>query len=451
MKTIFFTIFEGVEAKNILRTGIIAKVLQSDPDVRAVLFMKNKERVEYYKNEFNNPRIIYEVVGDYLPNRADKFFSKSKFNFLQTETTDLRAKMVAEERGIFYYYYSLIIHRILAHSYFVKFLRFLDYKIVKCDLFDKYFDKYKPDLVFLANLFEDLEVNFLRSAQKHGVFSIGLINSWDRVTARCILRLLPNRLIVFNEIVKKEIIETNYFKPANIFVSGLPQYDAYFEKPTISREEFFRKLDIDPEKKILVYSPIGGMFSNSDWDMMDLIYRLNTEKKFGDNVVILVRFPPNDFIKEEDLKDRPYLIYQYPGTRFSSTRSTDWDMNSAELDELRNTLQYMSLIVCYASSISIDAVVFNKPVININYEIKDNIRLSKSPTVFYKMIHYKKALNAGGIKLVDNENELVEWIKKYLRDPSLDSEGRKRLVEKQCQYTDGKSAERISNFVTSFM
>jgi len=451
MKTVFFTIFEGVEAKNILRTGIVNKVLKNDPDVRVVLFMKNKERVEYYKKEFHDPRIIYEIVEDYLSNRIDKFFGKSKFNFLQTETTDLRAKMVSEERGILYYYYSLITHRLLAKSFLIKILRLLDYRSVKCDLFDKYFEKYKPDLVFLANLFEDIETNFLRSAKKHKVFSIGLINSWDRVTARCILRLLPDKLIVFNEVVKKEVVETNYFKPANIFVSGLPQYDYYFSPVRPTREEFMKKIGLESDNKIIFYSPIGGMFSNSDWEMIDLLYGLNNLGKFGAKVKIFVSFPPNDFIKEEELKKRPWLLYQYLGTRFSTVRSTDWDMTDNELESLKNLLFYSSLVVCYASSLSIDAALFDKPIININFEIKDNGKLSKSPTVFYKMTHYKKALNAGGIKLVDNENELIEWVNKYLENPILDKDGRKKLVQKQCQYTDGKSVERISNFITSFI
>lgn len=451
MKTVFFTIFEGVEAKNILRTGIINKVLESDPDVRVVLFMKNQSRANYYQKEFFNPRIIYEVIEEYIPSQTDKFFSKFKFIFLQTETTDLRAKMVSEKRGFLYYYFSIVIHRIMARPYFVKLFRFLDYKLVKCDLFDIYFDKYKPDLIFLANLFEDLETNFLRSARKHKVFSVSLINSWDKVTARSILRLLPNKIIVFNKVVKDEVIDTNYIKPRDFFVSGLPQYDYYFSQTTSLENDFFEKFDLKNDEKLLFYSPIGGMFSNSDWEMIDLLYDLNSEGKFGKNVKIFVSFPPNDFIKEEELKKRPWLLYQYLGTRFSSVRSTDWDMTNQELECLKSLLLKTSIVICYASSLSIDAAVFDKPVININFEIKDNGSLSKSPTLFYKMTHYKKALKTNGIKLVNNTSELVEWVKKYLENPSIDKESRRLLVQKQCQYTDGKSAERIADFIRSFL
>lgn len=447
MKTIFFTIFDGVEAKNILRTGIVSKILEKETNVKVVLFMKNRERIEHYNKEFNDPRIIYEVVGGHEPSSTDKLFGKLKFNFLQTETTDLRAKMVAEKRGVFYYYYSLVLHRTLARPCFIRLFRFLDFRLVGCNLFDVYFNKYRPDLVFLANLFEDIEINFLRSAKKNNVSTVGLINSWDRVTARCILRLLPDKFIVFNDVVKRELLETNYVKSTDIFVSGLPQYDYYFSPVNVGRKDFLSKLGFGDTDRIIFYSPIGGMFSDSDWEMIDLLYRLNREGKFGQKVKVFVSFPPNDFIKEGELQKRPWLLYQYIGIRFSKVRSADWDMTGEELESLKNLLWNSSIVVCYASSLSIDAAVFDKPVININFEIKNNGELSKSPTIFYKMAHYKKALNAGGIKLVNTEGELIEWVNKYLKDSSLDREGRRKLVERQCQYTDGKSAERIKSFL----
>ncbi|MFA5998228.1 MAG: CDP-glycerol glycerophosphotransferase family protein [Candidatus Paceibacterota bacterium] len=451
VKNVFFAMFEGVESKNILRTGIVKKVLASDSSTRAVLFMKNKERAEYYAKEFSDPRIIYEVIDAGNLGFADRIFSFLKFKFLQTETTDLRAKMIREERGVVYYYYSLVLHRILARSFFVSLFRWLDLILVRNISFDSYFERYNPTLILLANLFEDHETNFLRAAKKYSVFSVGLINSWDRVTARCVLRVLPDKLIVFNSTVKKEVIETNYVEPADIFISGLPQYDYYFSPIRVARKDFLRKLGLEDDERIVFYSPIGGMFSNSDWEMIDLLYSMNSEGKFGEKVKIFVSFPPNDFIKEEELRKRPWLPYQYIGTRFSSVRSTDWDIKGEELEDLKNLLFHASIVLCYASSLSIDAAIFDKPIININFEIKDNESLSKSPTAFYKMTHYEKALHAGGIRLVNNESELIEWIRRYLEDPSVDRDGRKRLVERQCEYTDGKSADRIAGYLCSFL
>ncbi|HEY0220781.1 MAG TPA: CDP-glycerol glycerophosphotransferase family protein [Candidatus Paceibacterota bacterium] len=451
MKTIFITIFEGQESKNILRTGVVNKILSNDPEVQVVLFVKTPDRRDYYKAEFHDPRIIYEVTPQYELGSLDKFFGKRKFHFLRTETTRLRAEIISEDRGKAYYYYTLFLHWFLAREFFVKTFRALDYLLVKDNYFDKYFEKYKPELIMLADVFEDFETSFLRSAKKHNVFSVNFVNSWDRVTARCIFRILADKFIVFNDIIKQELIETNYIDGKDIFVSGMPQYDMYFRPALISREEFFRNLGLNSDERVIVYSPIGGKFSDSDWDIMDLLYKLNGEKKFGDKVKILVRFPPNDFVKEEELKKRPHLLYQYPGVRFSTKRSIDWDMTKDELENLRSTLEYMSLIICYASSISVDTALFDKPIINIDFEIKKIDKLEKSATTWRRLGHYRKALDMGGIRLVKTEEELIDLVKKYLKDPSLDREGRMNLAKKQYQFSDAKSAERIADYVTSFL
>lgn len=449
--TLFISLFEGVESKNLLRTGVIQKIIEKSPNSRLVLFVKNKERAEYYAKEFTDPRLIFEVVAPYELTGLSKNFSSLKFNFLQTKTTDIRARIIAENRGQLYYYFSLASHRLLSNRLCVSIFRLLDKLFVQPRHFDEFFKKYSPDLVFLANIYEDFETDFLKAAKQWGVKNIALINSWDRATARCVLRVLPDDMIVFNPAVRDQMIQHHYMPRSRIYISGLPQYDIYARPPSISRDNFLAKLGIPGMNKIIVYSPIGGMFSNSDWEIMDKLHELRDQGKFGPNISILVRFSPNDFIKEEDLKKRPNLLYQMPGVRFSKVRTTDWEMTERELDDLHNTMYHMSLIVCYASSISIDAAVLDKPVINVGFEVKDNGTLAKSPTIFYGMTHYAHALATGGIKLVKNEEELVTAVCSYLKDPTLDSLGRNRLVDQQCFYTDGGSAERVAAHIVSFV
>ena len=147
-------------------------------------------------------------------------------------------------------------------------------------MFVPYFEKYRPDLVLLASIFDEQELNMLREAKRQGVEVVGFINSWDRPTARCMLRLLADRFVVFNDIVKEELIEYDEIREEDIYVGGIPQYDQYFKLIPWTRERFFQKLGLDPKKKLIVYSPIGSAYSNSDWDFIDLLYRLNGEGKF---------------------------------------------------------------------------------------------------------------------------------------------------------------------------
>lgn len=461
MKTIFITIFEGVEVKNILRTSVLENLLLNK-DIRIVLFTKSKQKVDYYSNEFNDSRIIFEFVEWKSNSKINHFFSKLKFVLLRTDTTNLKRKMVCDYEGKYLQYYlGMILNFILAWSVVRKVARFFDFLLVKEDLYSKYFDKYKPDLVFLAHLFDEPEISLLRETKKRNVKSVGYINSWDKVTSRCILRLLPDKAIVFNNIVKNELIRFNEMKDSNIFISGLPQYDYFYNSPNnfLNREDFFKKNSISPEKQLIVYASMGRAFSSSDWDMIDFLYDLIEIKKGSKNdsiklvkdCALLVRFQPNDFIDEVEIKKRPYLKYDQPGIRFGSKRGVDWDMNKSDLDHLYATLYHMSVLVCYASSISIDAAVFDKPVINIDYEIRKNNVMLKSPTQYYNSLHYKNALNTDAIDLVKNEKELIDSINSYLNNPYKKTEERKRLIKEQCTFADGKSGKRISDYLLSLI
>ncbi len=451
MKTIFVTIFEGVEVKNILRTPILTNLL-TEKDIRIVLFTKSKEKVDFYKKEFTDPRLIFEYVEWKQVSKIDHFFGKLKFVLLKTETTDLKRKMLFEiDQKKVSYISGKILNTLLARSFVRRISRFSDFLLVRDETYRVFFDKYNPDLVFMAHLFDEPEISMLREAKKRKVKTVGFVNSWDKVTARCIMRLLPDKAVVFNSLVSQELVEFNEIKSEDIFVSGLPQYVYFYSYKPISKEEFCEKKKLSGDKEIIVYASMGRAFSSLDWDMIDFMYELTKSDSLVKKSEVLVRFQPNDFVDEEELKKRPHLIYDIPGIRFGTKRGVDWDMNENDLHNLADTLKNMSVLVCYASSISIDASVFDKPVININFDINPPASLLKSPTQYYQTLHYKKALQTNAIDLVTSKEDLIEKLNNYLKDPSIKRSERKTLIKEQCAFTDGKSGERIARFVLDLM
>ena len=286
----------------------------------------------------------------------------------------------------------------------------------------------------------------LRAAKKFRVRSVGFVNSWDKATARAIFRLLPDKVVVFNDIVKREIIKHDDISPNNVFVGGLPQYDIYLNHKTTARESFFARYGFDPRRRLIVYAPMGSAFSDVDWHMIDLLAKLVRENRIKD-VALLVRFQPNDFFDEEEIKKRPELKYDYPGRRFGGKRGVDWDMDEKDLNHLTDTLFHASLIVSYASSICIDALAFDKPSLNINFEPPGRRTIRKSPTMYYQTEHYENVLETGGVTLASSEEDLVSKANTLLDDPKLGALGRARLKREQWQFTDGRSGERIGKFL----
>ncbi len=443
MKTVFITIFQGVEAKNILRTDIY-KNLIADKDLRIVFLVGSPEKTDYYKKEFNDPNVVYEVAQTGKMGFWNRFFSALKFVLLDSETVSLRRRMAFQEnRNYLKFIYGALVNKLLAHRFIRGIVRRLDYFLVKDEFFAGLFDKYDPQLVFCAHLFDDQETQLVREARKRGIKTLGFVNSWDKMTARGTIRLLPDRLIVFNQLVKDEAIHYADMPENRIMISGIPQYDWHINYHPLARPEFFQKKGLNPTKKLIVYAPMGKAFSNSDWNIIDLLNDAITGGVIK-NSQLFVRFQPNDLFDEAEAKKRPWLAYDHPGIRFSKERGIDWDMNFEDIRGLTDTLANTDLFICYASSMSIDAAVFNKPVINIDFEVSAKELMSKSPTYFYRMTHYRKAALSGGIRYPKNVAEFFRDINAYLENPKLDEAGRRRLVEEQCWKPDGKAGERVA-------
>lgn len=464
LKTIFVTVFEGIEGKNLLRTSVVATLLK-DSTVRVVLLVKSEDRKKYYQKEFGHRQLFCEVVSDHAPSPLDMFFAALRYYLIDTETTRFRAKLLMESGGnIFSYWLRICTHRLLARKKVRTIARKLDLFLVKDSTYSDLFDRYSPDLVLCAQAFDESETHLLREAKMRGVRTVVYINTWDKVTARSAFRILADKFVVFNTIVRDELVVTNDVRVSDIFVSGIPQYDQYFDEtvlqrvagsfdtqiaPPVDKSTFLQLVGLTPDTRFVLYAPMGSEYSNQDWRVIDMLHRHITEKRYGERVELFVRFPPNDFLKNNEIEKRPWLRWQYPAVRFSNKRGGDWDMSFEDLKLLTDTLTHASLIVCYASSFSIDGCVFDVPVINLNFELQNEVCKLKSPTKFYHFAHYKKAVAVGAIKLVSNEDALIDAAVGYLAHPESEREERRLLVEQQCAYTDGKSGERIANFLLS--
>ena len=446
MRTIFITIFQAIEAKNILRTTVLER-LAARPDIRLVCFVKFEERAAFYRREIPHERIVFEPFPSMPQGYFERCMSFLKFHLIRTKTTNLKKRMNLERSGNWpLFFVSHILNWLFARPIVRRLLRPLDLRLVGDPGFGPYFERYRPAVVLLAHLFDDVETALLREARRRGVPSVGYINSWDKITTRASLRLLPDTMLVFNDIVKAEAMRYADMPAGRIIPTGIPQYDRYVTGEPALREEFFRRIGIDPAKRLVVYAPMGRTFSDSDWEMIDILYTAIERGRIGPDAALLVRFQPNDFVDESELKRRPWLHYDLPGIRFGTERSVDWDMGFEELKHLTDTLAHLTVLVCYASSIAIDAAIFGKPTVGIAFEVKKQL-LAKSPTQYYRTEHYAKAVATGGIHLAKSEEELVTAINAYLADPSLDNEKRKRLVESQCWRMDGRAGERIGRAI----
>jgi hypothetical protein len=108
-------------------------------------------------------------------------------------------------------------------------------------------------------------------------------------------------------------------------------------------------------------------------------------------------------------------------------------------------------VVNIASTTTIDAACFDTPVVNVAFDGPRNVPYEESCKRYYKFDHYKKVVETGGITIANSIDELVQQIERYLDDPSLEATGRARIREEQCYKLDGKSGERIGQYLIELL
>jgi hypothetical protein len=128
----------------------------------------------------------------------------------------------------------------------------------------KAIESHKPDMVLVSPLVDlgSGELDYLKSSRILGL-PVGLcVASWDNLTTKGLIQMLPDFVCVWNEAMKREAIELHAVPAERIFVTGAPLYDHWFtQKPKLSRAEFCGRADFDPAKPFLVYLCSSGFIA----------------------------------------------------------------------------------------------------------------------------------------------------------------------------------------------
>lgn len=453
MRTIFLPIQNRQQARNILRNPSFEKFVKT-PDLRIVLFVA-PYKIEQYKKEFGRKNVIIEGTKE-IPNYfsgIDNFFGRLSYFYVDT-------KLVRHNRWRFIlcmkkdklrYWISIIGITIFGNiKPLRKFAKFLDRIMVRERHYGELFEKYRPDLVFAPQIASKIDRAFIRQAKDRNILSVGMINSWDTIGfAKYPIRILTDKLFTHNEIIKNDAVKYLDMKKENVLIVGMPHFDHYITNKRCSREEFFKRIGLNPEKRLILLAP----FMDTAWQIAQIIQDAIESNEIPRDTQLLIRQHPAKDMEMGDLKlkkdvsvtEKPITYIESHGIRYS-------DVEKRDMEHLADTLFHSDVTINTCSTMSIDAAVFDKPVINIVFDGYEKKPYYDSVRQFYDetRVHYIPILKSGGVRSANNKEELIKHINMYLENHDLDKDGRKKIIEEQCWKLDGKSGERIFNYLLEF-
>jgi len=447
------TVFHAYIARNLLYGGLLAALAKAN--VRIVVLVP-KQKVEHFTTLFadSHAEIVGVDIDKIAGTRREVLLVRLSHLLVNARYPRYKLREKYDERRTLWagieYVCSLAVLNTLGRSRLARraFRRFAAW--YSPDLYTSYIEQYKPSLVFGTNVFYMADAQFMRLAHERGIRTLGMVRSWDNCYSKGVLRFIPDTLLVNTHLIKEECVALHDVPAERIEVIGLPQFDDSFTGVRTSREQFMHSLGVNPAKKLIVFAPGGAALTDIDWQFCDILKGAMDTGAIKERVHILVRNHP---IHSADLSrfegDERFTI-EYPGKGFRNNRK-ETELVPDEAKHLADTLASADVVLWVATTLGIDAAVFDKPEIVLNFDGYETRPYYHSVRRYHDEDHMKKMLATGGMHVASTKEELIEWINRYLDDPTLDAAGRKKVVETQIVYTDGKAGERLERTLLAYI
>lgn len=448
MKTIFITSFHPLISRNILLNNGFFNTLLADNQIRLVIFCPDYKQ-SYFERNFKENNVIIEGVKSERIDRQDVLFSYLSRFLISTETLFIhRRELLRKHKKFLAFAFAYFLVAIGRWAFIKKLIRWLDWLTISKDRFKDYFNKYKPSLVLATDLFHVDDVHFLAEAKQKGIIALGMVRSWDNITGKGLFRVKPDKILVSNHIIKEEVIKYEAVSNQIIEIVGLAQMDFYINQPIyVSREEFFKAINLDPRKKTILFAPAGKRFYDADWYVVEILKKLLEQEL--PQAQVLIRCPPNDDVLLGDIKDDKNFAVDRPGVQFKSGVFRDQELDREDINRLTDMLYNIDVVIGYTSTLCIEAAFFNKPIITIAFDDQPNKSYFASSRRFLDFSHVRKFNKTHCAKIARSHKELKDYLKLYLSHPEFDQDSRKQLVAEQGYKLDGKTGERLALILKS--
>ncbi len=454
-KTIFIAITRSFITRNILRSGTLT--LLKKAGYRVVIFFDAPTIPQYIRDEFEDSMItviplkihvsrmhvLYIMLNRYL------VFTKNTKTYFYFGMTSKDRRLYREgdrpKRPFVRTWIRYTLARILSRFRVLKILfRYVDehfFKERNAEI-QKYFNTYKPDLVFSTSVLSGLDVALMKEAKRRHVPTVALPKTWDNLT-NLYYRFVPDHFVVYNSRTEEAAHRVQHIPKERIHIVGMPHFDWYAKKDVIiAREEHLKSKGLDPALPVLFYGS-SGIWSTSDNKLATLLYTWIQNNELAKPCQLLVR-PHFSNCKDDTFKN----FKGKPGIAVDTYRITDflidsWDQSVEETIDFTNSVYHCAIMINLASSLALDAACCDRPIINPSFGCSYIGGKDVTEEHHYGTDHYGWVLETQATAVAHSEKELKDHINTYLCHPETKSAERETLRKELCYKVDGKSSERL--------
>lgn len=463
MKKIGIVITDGVGFRNFVMSNFIAEaVIQFDK----IIIYSGLPKSSY--DDYANPKleiielpVFYEGKSTWVFRKWKEFGHLQKFKKFYGMNDNLVSGLPRNNsarsliiKGIYFFTKYVNSNSSILFAEKLQFLSFSKNKITK-----RYFEilkKDKPSHLFFTHQRPPYLAPFLYAAIQLKIPTSTFIFSWDNLASKGRMLGTFDKFLVWSKLMKEELL---YFYPnaksENVHIVGTPQFEPYvLDKYKLSREVFISKFGLDLSKKIICYSCADVSIGPNDPLVIRTIAEALRNDKINAEAQLLVRTSPaEDDSRFKAIRDEfPEIIWNVPKwilTREDHQESWSQRIPSEEdIMDLRALLENADLSINMCSTMSLDFMLFDKPVINTVFGNVENGLYNDQR--FLNYVHYKKVIDGNAVTIAKGKNELIEQINLALDHPEEREQERRAMIDLQIGQNLQGTSKRIASTLASF-
>ena len=287
----------------------------------------------------------------------------------------------------------------------------------------------RPDALILTPMvdLETEQLEWVRAARVAEVPTCLLVASWDNLTNKGRVHLLPDRVVVWNEFQKKEAMEMHDIPADRIVTTGAQLYDEWFERKSLrDYESFCRTFGFDPAQPTILYCGSS-------------IFIAHDEAKFVRVWLDWLRSSPDPALRSANILVRPHPMHQVPFNDFDASphekvavhpKTGGMPVLESGKADFFDALYHCALVVGINTSALIEAAILGKRsftvadpryqrtqegTLHFKYLIEGGI-LEKAPDFPTHLEQLAAELSRG----TEGRRDLSNFVKSFVRPHGLD-------------------------------
>ncbi|WP_050855199.1 hypothetical protein [Flavobacterium frigoris] len=263
------------------------------------------------------------------------------------------------------------------------------------------------------------------AAKDLGIKTSTVIYSWDNLP-KARMALQADQYLVWSQYMKEEL---NLYYPEieekQIFITGTPQFECYQQaEKIIPKEVFYKRYDLDINKKIICFSGDDVKTSPNDSQYLeDLASELMKSGLAAEYQILLRRCPVDVSGRFEPVVAKyQELIKQAPplwNFKANSSWTTIYPLPE-DVSLLVSTAYYSDVVVNVGSTMAFDFAMFQKPCIYINYDQQNKVNSNWSVKTIYQLQHFRSMPNRECVIWWNKREEISKLLKSGTFSPAMD-------------------------------